>query len=110
MPPKGRQSRKEGLSREIDLGVDREGEDEENVGIFWLTCVKCRNWEIWENTGLPGRYSKEKAKKAKFTCRNCSLQRDLDQARQDLSIINDKVIALEKDLGISKKSYAETVK
>ena len=110
MAGRGRQGKKNTAGQEKEKDMAIVDDSDENVGIFWLACHHCEGWEIFENSGIPGKYSKEKAKKVKFSRKNCQLQFKLDPACQEISLLNDKVLSLENDLGVNKKSFADAVK
>ena len=44
-----------------------------NVGLNWIECSLCKEWILYENSGIKGKFDKERIEKTDFECRGCQL-------------------------------------
>lgn len=68
-----------------------------NLGVYWLECSSCRGWEIFENTGLPGPYNEKIARKAKFSCKLCAINKKIDAFFSELNKIRTQLASANLD-------------
>lgn len=76
-------------------GVNRGGNKEN-----WVQCDKCQGWELFENSGIGGRFDQTRISKVKFQCRMCGVS----ASSGDLEA---RIAALEQHLAQGRKSLDE---
>ena len=76
----------------------------------WVECDKCRRWDIFENTGLPGEYCEEALSKIKYICRQCDSDKLIKKLSDENKELKTRVSVLEEALKANSKKYSDVVR
>jgi hypothetical protein len=79
-------------------------------GQNWVQCVRCERWEIYENTGLAGKFNALTVGKLDFLCRLCGLENMIEDLRAENVSLKNKLTSLEKEHSGGVKSYSSAVR
>ena len=66
-----------------------------NKEAIWIECSLCKQWDIYENYGLTGKYSASKIAKQEVTCRNCMMGKLIEDLIKEVRDLKDKINLLE---------------
>ena len=64
--------------------------------INWVECKVCAGWDLFENTGFAGEYSKEVVEKVTYICRVCKLDKWAENKNVEINELKDKLAEMSK--------------
>jgi hypothetical protein len=82
----------------------------DNDSLNWVECSKCKRWELFENTGIGGKYSAVAVAKVKFVCRLCEGDHKIKELQEENKELRVKISALEETQKGGTQKYSEAVK
>jgi len=62
----------------------------------WVQCDTCARWEIFDNTGTPGKYNEERMANTKFVCRACGTDRMIKELTSENASLKTRISVLEE--------------
>lgn len=68
-----------------------------NEALHWIQCDTCKDWIIYENSGIKGAYCPSKVSKTKFSCKYCALNEMLVKQQTELALLRTRIQSYEND-------------
>ena len=68
-----------------------------NLGqtVNWIQCDRCKGWDIFENSGISGKFDEKVLADVKFDCRMCRMERRVEGLVGKVEEVSECVVKLE---------------
>ena len=76
----------------------------------WVQCDQCDRFEMYENTGIKGKFDSAAIAKKKFICRLCNMDLDMKEIKEENANLKCRLTAAEGLLAVKNKSYSDMLR
>ena len=64
--------------------MEKKDSSSADVGLNWIECSLCKEWILYENSGIKGKFDKERIRKTYFEFRGCQFENKLNMWKQEI--------------------------